>query len=362
MPISLSKAALILIIFFAVFAGLYFAKPFLVPLTIAGLLAMLFLPLSARLEKKGVGRGLSSAACVFIFILFIGGIIALITWQISDLSKDFAGMEEKVTSGIGKLKKTLSNTFGISPAKQEEMMKKQQESGTGGAGKIVMGIMGSMMGILVDTILVFVYIFLLLFYRRHLKLFVLKLSPAEEKEKVTKVLYNSSKVAGHYVSGLAFMIVLLWIMYGIGFSIAGVKNGLFFAILCGILEIIPFVGNIAGTAVTLLMALTQGGGNSVIIGILITYGVVQFIQSYIIEPLVVGSKVNINPLFTIIALVLGETVWGIPGLILAIPLLGIFKVICDNAEPLKPYGFLIGSEKKEKSTGSFMKKIKGWFK
>ncbi len=64
-----------------------------------------------------------------------------------------------------------------------------------------------------------------------------------------------------------------------------------------------------------------------IMGILITYALVQFIQSYIIEPLVVGSEVNINPLFTIIAIVLGEAVWGVPGLILAIPLLGIFKII-----------------------------------
>jgi predicted PurR-regulated permease PerM len=150
-------------------------------------------------------------------------------------------------------------------------------------------------------------------------------------------------------------------MYGIGFSIAGVKNAFFFAILCGLLEIIPFIGNLAGTALTLLMAVTQGGGSNIIIGILITYALVQFIQSYIIEPLVVGAEVNINPLFTIIAIVLGETVWGIPGMILAIPLVGIFKIICDNVESLKPYGFLIGEEKKKKEPG-MMDKVKGWFK
>jgi predicted PurR-regulated permease PerM len=54
------------------------------------------------------------------------------------------------------------------------------------------------------------------------------------------------------------MIVLLWVMYGIGFTIAGVKNAFFFAIICGILEIIPFVGNLAGTALTLAMSLVQG--------------------------------------------------------------------------------------------------------
>ncbi len=326
------------------------------------MLSMLFLPVASKLERKGFSRGLSTVTCLVIFIIFIGGIIALISWQISDLSKDFTGMEEKITSGITKLKQTLSNTFGITPEKQQEMIKKQQESGSSGAGKIVMGLMSSMMGMLVDTILVLVYIFLLMFYRKHLKLFILKLVPADEKTKATKVIYSASKVAQNYVSGLGMMIVLLWIMYGIGFSIAGVKNALFFAILCGLLEIIPFVGNIAGTALTLLMALTQGGGSTMIIGILVTYAVVQFLQSYIIEPMVVGSEVNINPLFTIIAIVLGETIWGIPGLILAIPLLGIFKIVCDNVEPLKPYGFLIGEEKKKEKGGGFKDKIKGWFK
>jgi predicted PurR-regulated permease PerM len=85
-----------------------------------------------------------------------------------------------------------------------------------------------------------------------------------------------------------------------------------------------------------------------VIGVLLTYLIVQFLQTYLLEPLVVGAEVNINPLFTIIILVLGELVWGIPGLVLAIPLLGIVKIICDHIDPLKPYGYLIGSDKKKR--------------
>ena len=98
-----------------------------------------------------------------------------------------------------------------------------------------------------------------------------------------------------------------------------------------------------------------------VIGVLITYAVVQFFQTYILEPLVVGAEVNINPLFTILVLVAGELVWGIPGMVLAIPLLGIVKIICDHIEPLKPYGFLIGQEKKKKKTlfSKIKKKVTG---
>jgi predicted PurR-regulated permease PerM len=131
--------------------------------------------------------------------------------------------------------------------------------------------------------------------------------------------------------------------------------------LCGVLEIVPFVGNLLGNGITILMAITQGGGSAMVIGIIITYAIVQFLQTYILEPLVVGSEVNINPMFTILALVAGEQIWGIPGLVLAVPLLGIIKIICDNVEALKPIGFLIGKEKSEKE-GGFKEKIKGWFK
>ncbi len=151
------------------------------------------------------------------------------------------------------------------------------------------------------------------------------------------------------------MIVCLWIMYGIGFSIVGVKHAIFFAILCGLLEIVPFVGNLLGNLLTLLMAISQGGGTNMIIGILVTYAVVQFIQSYILEPLVVGAEVNINPLFTILVLVAGELIWGIPGMVLSIPLLGMAKIVFDNVESLKPFGELIGEE--QKKPGKLKKKF-----
>ena len=137
-------------------------------------------------------------------------------------------------------------------------------------------------------------------------------------------------------------------MYGIAFSIVGVKNAIFFAIICGLLEIVPFVGNLIGNTLTILVSVAQGGDMNLVIGILITYGLVQFLQTYILEPLVVGAEVDINPVATIAGLVAGELLWGIPGMVLAIPILGITKIICDNIEPLKPYGYLIGEERKRK--------------
>ncbi|HLC83420.1 MAG TPA: AI-2E family transporter, partial [Bacteroidia bacterium] len=92
------------------------------------------------------------------------------------------------------------------------------------------------------------------------------------------------------------------------------------------------------------------------------YGMVQFIQGWVLEPLIVGSEVKINPLFTIIALVIGGLIWGIPGIFLAIPLIAMLKIVFDHIEPLKPYGFLIGEIQSKNGDHTFIKKIKKWMK
>ena len=263
--------------------------------------------------------------------------------------KDASGIEQNLTKKLDEFRQFVKETFAISTQKQKELVQEQQASSSGGASSFVTKLLAGLGGFLTNTILVLVYMFLFLYFRTHLKNFILQLLPKESSAKTGKVIQNSRKVAQKYLTGLAMMIGCLWVMYGIGFSIIGVKGAIFFAILCGLLEIVPFVGNLTGNAITVLMVIAQGGSMQMVLGVLITYAVVQFIQTYLLEPLVVGSEVNINPLFTIIGLVLGELIWGIPGMVLAIPLLGIAKIICDNVEGLKPYGYLLGTGKKQKS-------------
>lgn len=357
----LSKVIQVLLFFFLAIAGLYYARPFLVPVAFAGLLSMLFLPLSRKMEGKGVNRAVATLLCILLLVGALAGIVALLGWQVKDLATDTEQMEQRVTQMLKQLEQSVSKNLGISPETQQELLNQQQKSGAG-AGSMVAGVAGSISGILVDTLLVMVYIFLFMYFRGHLKAFILKLVPPTQQRNTRQIIHDIQQVAQQYIGGLGMMIAGLWIMYGIGFSIIGVKNAIFFAILCGLLEIIPFVGNLTGNALTILMAITQGGGMNMVIGILITYALVQFIQSYLLEPLVVGAEVNINPLFTIIIIVVGELIWGIAGMVLAIPLLGIVKIICDHIEPLKPYGFLIGGEPKKKKSKSMGSRIKGWFK
>jgi predicted PurR-regulated permease PerM len=209
-------------------------------------------------------------------------------------------------------------------------------------------VLGNIIAVVIHLILIVVYMIMLLTMRGHIRDFFLRLVKPENESRIKTVLTRSVKVAQEYIIGMMMIIVFLWVMYSIAFSIVGIRFAIFFAILCGLLEIIPFVGNITGSTLTSIMALSQGGGLHMVLGVLASYALIQFLQFYIVSPLVMREQVNLSPLFTIVVLIAGELLWGIPGMILAIPCLGILKVVCDEVEFLRALGFLLGRTKPTK--------------
>jgi predicted PurR-regulated permease PerM len=283
-------------------------------------------------------------------------LFALLSWKILELTNDVATIKQKAIEMFARTQEYIFSHLGISAEEQMQILKAEQPS----YANIMKKMLGSITKVAANLILVMVYFLFLLFYRSHIKNFLLKLTTATQRNEVEQVIRNATNVSQQYLVGLSKMIVCLWIMYGIGFSLLGVENAIFFAVLCGLLEIVPFVGNLTGATLTVLVTAIHGGSPAMLGGIIITYEIVQTIQGWFLEPLILGPQVKINPLFTIIALVLGQLLWGIPGIILAIPITAIFKIVCDSVEPLKPYGFLIGEIETGKVEIGFMEKMKGY--
>jgi predicted PurR-regulated permease PerM len=306
------------------------------------------------MEVKKVPKGLAVIISMLVLLSVLGGVGWLLGWQISELTNDFAILKQKfIETGI-RFQDYIFNHLGISLKRQSQMLQDEQPS----VGGILQIVGDSLAYIFTNFVLVTAYIFLILYYRSHLKQFVLKLIRPSQKSEMENILSNITHVSQQYLLGLTKMIILLWIMYGVSFSVIGVKNAIFFAILCGLLEIIPFVGNIIGTSITLLVSFVNGASLTMLAAIIGTYLVIQFIQGWLLEPVILGPHVRINPFTTIVALVMGKLLWGIPGIFLAIPIIAMAKIVCDNIESLKPYGFLIGEIVTGKQKPEIIKKIK----
>ena len=354
MTTSLSLVLKKLVVLFLVISGIYFAKDFLMPLCVGGILATLFLPFCNAMEKRKFPKTIAVFICFLGLILTISVIFMLLGYKISELINDIAILKLKAIEIGSQLQKYIFNHLNISIDEQFEILKNEQPS----YSNIAQVMLVSITHFLSSFIFVLVYFMFLLYYRGHIKEFLIRLTAKNQQEEMEQIIQKITIVSQQYLLGLSKMIFLLWIMYGIGFSILGVKNAIFFAILCGLLEIVPFVGNITGTLLTIMVSALHGASLEVVIGILIVYSSVQFIQGWILEPLILGPQVKINSLFTIIALVLGELLWGIPGIILAIPLTAMVKIVCDHIVALQPYGFLIGEIKSVKREMGFVEKLK----
>ncbi len=354
MTTSLSSVIKKLLVIFLIISGIYFAKDFLMPLCIGGILATLFLPFCNWMERKKLPKAISVFICFLVLLLLIFIIISLLGYKISELINDIEILKQKAIEAGNQIQKYIFNHLNISIDEQFKILKNEQPS----YGSMVQTMIGSVTGFLSTSILLLVYFVFLLYYRNHIKNFLIKLTAKSQQSEMQQIIQKVTSVSQQYLLGLSKMIFLLWIMYGIGFSIIGVENAIFFAVLCGMLEIVPFVGNITGTTLTVLVSAMHGASLEVIIGIVIIYCIVQLIQGWVLEPLILGPQVKINSLFTIIALVLGELLWGIPGIILAIPITAMFKIVCDHVEPLIPFGFLIGEIETPKKEIGFVEKLK----
>lgn len=335
-----------LLLIFLIISSLYFAREFLIPLSIGAVIATLFLPFCRWIEAKKIPRAIAVTICLLIVLVFVSAMVFLFGWQISELAGDFNLIKQKATEKWVLIQLYLFNHLGIAIEKQSQILLAEQPS----IASIMQTVFGSAKTIFIHFIMVLTYFFLLLYYRSHIKKFFIKLTPLAQRDEVNIVLNSTVRVSQQYLVGLSKMIFCLWIMYGIGFGILGVNNFIFFAILCGLFEIVPYIGNITGTTLTVLVAAIHGASTPMLLGIIITYGVVQFIQGWFLEPLILGPQVKINPLFTIVALILGELLWGIPGIVLAIPITAVSKILFDHIDPLKPYGFLIGEIETKQST------------
>lgn len=332
---------------FIILSGLilYFGRPVFMPLAIAGMLVLVFIPLCKRLEAKGCTTNVAALICGAVFVGLIGLIAFFTVWRLHHIAAEFSDIRRQLDTYLSDLRHYLHDHFGMDTLKKSSPLPLPVQPDSDGISRAAQVLLSHLIGFAINLLLVLVYMVMLLCLRHQVKIFILRMVSRESRSSAQIVISHSARLVQHYLWGLSIVIFFLWVMYGIAFSAIGVQGALFFAILCGLLEIVPFVGNITGSTLTCIMALSQGGGLKMVLSILLAYSIIQFLQFYIISPMVMRTQLSIRPLFTILVLFAGELIWDIPGMILAIPALGIVKIICDNIEELQPLGMLLGENK-----------------
>ena len=341
--IPLLRTALYLLIPILFIYGIIEAKAFLFPLVLALLFAYLLYPIVNFLEKKGLPRALSILLSILTAIIIIGGVMLLFYSQLNMMFADFDKLKEQAVTNIETLQYNLEDIFGMKNDTMKSILLERVNSFFSTEGSGLLKLFSATTGTIVKIFILPVYVFLFLYFRTRLALFILKVVRDRHKAVAINILRDIATVAERYMGGVTIVVLILCIINSTGLLLIGIEYAILLGIISAFFNFIPYFGTLMGGSVPFLFVLlttdepiTNG------IKVLILFILVQFTENNILTPNIVGGNVKINPFFVIVGLVAGATVWGIAGMVVVVPLLAMARITFINTVRLKPYGYLIG--------------------
>ena len=323
-----------------VIAAIVLMRDVVIPLAFAILFSIVLLPIARRLEQK-TGRIIAIIITLFGATAVVGLALWFVFSQASNLIASLPGLEQRFYSIINRASDTLHFTFNVSTDDQAryatDALKELSSS--------VAGFLLSTSYLVLVIVQIPIYVFLFLLYRDKFKTFMLTYTDGDEliwQKDVEKVIQG-------YITGLAIVIVITGSLIATGLLILGIDHAIFFGFLSGTLVMIPYIGIGIGAIFPALVALATKDSAWYAVGVFAVHWFVQFLEGNFITPRVTGSRISINAIAAIVALLIGERMLGIPGMILAIPAVGTLRIFLNNSKTFKPFGVLLeGSPAKSK--------------
>jgi len=256
---------------------------------------------------------------------------------------------EKRPVSIGKLEQIVNDTerwiartFHTPKWKVDAWVAKTQKQGMDESGTVVITKTVSTIGGIFMTFLIMpVYVFMIIYYKPLLFEFFARLFPKTVHGTVVDVLKETKALIQSYLYGLVVEALLVATLNSVALWILGIDYAILIGVIGALLNVIPYIGGVIAVTLPMLLALATKQPIDAFY-VLIAYLIVQFIDNNFFVPKIVASKVKINALVSIIVVLVGNELWGVPGMFLSIPITAIIKVIFDRVGPLQPFGFLLG--------------------
>lgn len=338
------KAALKLLFLGLVIAVLIVAKNILIPFTIAVFFTFLLLPVSRKLEHWHIPKPVAILLSIVLAFAVFGAMLYFFYAQVLSFASDWPAIRETLMAKWSAFQQFISETFNISVHEQEAWLTKKITENASTGGVIVFGLFSATTSFIASFTLIPIYIFFLTLYRDKFKEFIRLVTHDDKEEHTLMVVKKVSQVSQKYLMGIFLDVLILSVLNSAGFMIIGLPHAVLFGVLTSMLNIIPYIGVLIGSLLPVLMAFLTKDSMAYPVAVLAVCLFTQFLDNNFITPYVVGSSVSVNPLTATLVLIASSMVWGIPGMVLCLPLTGMAKVVCDNVESLKPYGYLLGDE------------------
>lgn len=313
------------------------------PLMAAFILAVVLKPLCSQLKKFKISSALSAILSILLILIIITALTLFIFLQIKTITSDLPVLDEGFSLVINKTQEGLKKIFGITPTDQIDFLKKSSmsflKSGTG----FLQNFLSATADFFTEFFLFIIALFFFLYYRAFLLSFLFKCFSPHHHARVKITINSIEKIIRKYTLGLFLVVLTTGALNVIGLLALGLPHAFFFGALAGILTLVPYVGIIIGSIPPILFAIATMDSGWYPLGVIMIFGFVQFLEGNFITPNIIGNQVSLNPFASLLILFFSGIFLGILGVILALPMLAIIKIICDHVDSVKPVGYLLGN-------------------
>ncbi|MBX3238781.1 MAG: AI-2E family transporter [Chitinophagaceae bacterium] len=336
--IELLGICLILVLF-------YVGNEILMPMLMAFFLSLMLLPIYRFFRKIKIPEILAIVLSILAATLVVAGVLTFFSYQVAALLKDFPQLQQNLNSHWQTLSQWLNDRFKFTSTEQIRMLQEQGNKLLNNAGTYLSGAAVSLTNVFVFMGLLPIYVFLIIFYKNLLLRFVFLWFKQDDHAQVESALRQTEVIIKSYLIGLLIQITYMTFLLGITLMLIGIKHALLIAIIFAVLNLIPYVGALIGNVIGVLITLTASNDLWQVVIVLGVIAAVQFLDNNILMPRIVGSKVRINALVSIVAVILGGTLAGVSGMFLSLPIMAILKVIFDHTSEFRHWGFLLGDDR-----------------
>jgi len=349
-----AQPLVILMLAIVITAIVIIGKSFLVPVVLAIIFAMLLTPFAKLLERMGAHRKVATLIAIVVFILIGIGILSGLSLLIRSFVISIPTLHDDIARNI-QIISPIIEKLGIGSIGTPSAIKDWVFSLIQGSTQLFGNLVSGTTHAVTQMTLTIIYTFFILSYRDKLKLFIYKLTPESRHENYKPIADNMMRVVPQYLIGLLLSAIILAVINSAAFMAIGVHQAVFLGTLVAVLNVIPYVGPLVGFLFVIAFTLlTQSPIHALMVAAV--FLLVQFFDNNILTPSVTASRIRLNGLTAIMGIVLGGMIWGVAGMILALPVLGMIKIIAQYTDHLKPYAYLMGTEDTDEEEASTPKR------
>ncbi|TQD39026.1 AI-2E family transporter [Haloflavibacter putidus] len=336
--ISGNKTIKFLLLISLIWLILTYASGLILPLVVAIVIATLLNKPTEKMKSWGFPKWLAISISMLLSIVFFTLLFWLISTQVNNMAQDWPTIKEKALQKYHVFSTWMQDRFQINPKEtfNENVNFFDQIQ------KLAEGFLASVSNVISNSFIILIYVILLLMQKKLFIGFFKKL--VNNNQGASKILKGSSEIISGYLFGKGKIMFLLAILYYAGFKIGQVPFALFLALFAALFSIIPYVGNIIGGGVAIILSyLYAGGGPALtVLGVIMA---AQLLENYVLTPWIIGDEIDLNPFITVFGVILFSVLWGMVGAIFALPLVGVLKVLFENTKNLEPYAYLLKKQK-----------------